>query len=86
LAVSGNVPIGTKLSEGRFRAYWDWIKLNGANNMVDVNDPKPTSPPMPGPPQTPPTPQQSGGSFGNTYSDMPVVPIVPAGKETTGNK
>jgi hypothetical protein len=41
---------------------------------------------MPGPAQTPPTPQQSGGSFGNTYSDRPIIPTVPPGKETTGNK
>jgi hypothetical protein len=41
--------------------------------MVDVNSPDPTQPPMPGPAQTPPAPQQSGGSFGNTYSDRPII-------------
>jgi hypothetical protein len=54
--------------------------------MVDVTSSNPTSPPMPGPAQTPPTPQQSSGSFGNTYSDRPVIPTVPSDKATTGDK
>jgi hypothetical protein len=54
--------------------------------MANVSNSKPTLPPMPGPAQTPATPQQSGGSFGNSYSDRPVLPIVPPGKETSGNK
>jgi hypothetical protein len=53
------------------------------NNMVDVTSPNPTSPPMPGPAQTPPTPQQSGGSFGNSYSDRPIVQPNPDRREQT---
>jgi hypothetical protein len=41
--------------------------------VKNVNDPKPEPPPLPGPAQTPPVPQQSGGSFGNTYSERPIV-------------
>jgi hypothetical protein len=42
--------------------------------MVNPNDPKLPQPgPFPAPAPASGTPQQSGGSFGNTYSDRPII-------------